>query len=144
MQLKPALGEVIGTTLPDIPAGFSPYSMGPGGGWASKPEGCGNVLATTGMASQVIDWSQASCFTVALPASGITWSPTFANPIVGQSILVITTQGATSASTASWPSGVKMSGGTKSLTATTGAVDMFTITCVAAGVYYGFASQAMS
>jgi len=145
MDFKRAQGELIGSTLPDITPGFSPVALGPGLGYAAKPEGCGAVTGSiTATASEVIDWSTSTIFNIAMPATTITWAPTFVNVTTGQSIVIVTTQGGTSASTASWPTGVKMSGGTKGLTASTGAIDMFTITCVAAGVYYGFASQAMS
>ncbi|MGO9110668.1 MAG: hypothetical protein ACLP9L_15720 [Thermoguttaceae bacterium] len=144
MQLQPASGEPIGSQLLSTNAGFSPVALGDSLGFAMKPEGCGAVVSTTGSASQVLDWSTFTIMNVAMPASAITWAPTFVNVTIGQSVQIVTTQGGSSASTASWPSGVKMSGGTKGMTASTGAVDMFTLTCVAAGVFYGFASQAMA
>src|SRR5271157_2867995 len=113
-----------------------------------KPEGCGAATPQiTAIAAQIIDWSTATVFNFIFPNAGIVFAPVFANVTVGQQIIIVTTQG-TTASTNNWNSTgmttIKFSGGTKTLTAAANAVDQFTLTCVTAGVVYGFASQAMA
>jgi hypothetical protein len=148
MQLATVPGEVMGAGL--VPTlGFQPTGTGvAGAGWKMALDGITAVSGTiTAVAAQVIDWSLCGIWTFTMPSGGIAFAPVFKNVTVGQSIVLICTQGST-ASTWSWASTtmttILFAGGTKAPTASSGAIDMVTLTCVAPGVVYGVTDLAMA
>ena len=126
--------------------GFVPY--GNGEYWALAPGGVTAVTQPiTAIAAQPIDWSVSGVFRLTLPAAGIVLSPVFSNAVLGQTIRIVTTQGAV-VSTNNWTNvggtSLKFTGGTSTLTATVGAIDVFEITCIAPGVYIGNTLNALA
>ena len=132
-------------TIP--PQGVMP--VGINGRWFAIPGGanaCSPLI--TAIAAQPIDWSVYNIYNLVLPNAGIVLSPVFLNLQVGQDLWIMTTQGST-ASTNNWTNigaglSIKFAGGTKSLTASASAIDLFWIICVSPGVLLGnsFLAQA--
>ena len=119
------------------PLGFGVVSNGENWrGWPGPNQPI--VPAVTATATTNLDWSQGGLFQVNYPASTLAVTFTFTNVQVGQTIQMLSTQGGTSASTVTWPSGITWVGGGAGVPSTsTGYVDLTTITCIAVGTYIG-------
>ncbi len=139
MQFKPASGELIGSQLGDNPAGLSPYSLGPGKGWATATSNVASVVASvTVTTAATVDWSQGGIFQFLLTTADAL-ALTFANVTVGQTILILLKQPASStAATVTVPTGSIVAGtaaATVSLAGTNSEIDVLQVTCSAPGVY---------
>ena len=141
MEFRRANSEVVGSKLPDTPAGLSPVALGTGKGWGVNPGIMatvqGSVTVTT---AGVIDWAQAGIFQYQLTTAQA-FAPSFVNAVAGQTIIVLLTQPAssTAATLAVTNMGTIILGGTAAgtiaLTATNSAIDYLVITCVSPGTY---------
>jgi hypothetical protein len=140
MQFKIAGGELIGSQLPDTPAGLSPYSVGSRLGWATAPSDIAAVVASaTVTTTRTIDWSTGGVFQFLL-TDGDTLVFTFTNVTVGQTIkIVLTEPNPLSTTTAVTMPGTCIlcgtSGSFTTPTQTTAVVDVLTVICVSQGVY---------
>jgi len=139
MQFKPASGELIGSQLGDTPAGLSPYSLGAGKGWATAPSNVAAVVASvTVTTAATVDWSQGGIFQF-LTTTNDALALTFANATVGQTILILVKQPASStAATVTLPTGSIVAGtaaASVTLTGTNSEIDALQVTCTAPGVY---------
>ena len=133
-------GTSTSATVPadtQAPLGYSPLSNGES--WIGAAATGVNVgAAVTATATTTLDWSTTGFFQVNYPATTLAVTYAFSNVMIGQTIRVITTQGSSSASTVTWPSGIVWAGGGAGVpTASTSAVDIATITCIALGSYIG-------
>jgi hypothetical protein len=140
MQFKPAQGELIGATLSDVPAGLSPYSLGAGKGWATAPSNVAGVVpSVTVTTAATVDWSQGGIFQYLLTTSDAL-ALTFVNATVGQTIIILLKQPASStAATVTVPTGSIVAGtaaATVTLTGTNSEIDALVVTCTAPGVYF--------
>jgi hypothetical protein len=143
MQFRIAAGEPIGTQLPDKPMGLTPFSMGSNAGWGVNPSPTWAVAAqVTVSTTGTIDASQAGVFQYLLTA-GAAFAPSLVNMDVGQVIIVMLKQPATStAATFATTNmgtftvaGAVAGGGVVTLSSTNSFIDLLKITCVAPLTY---------
>ncbi len=126
------------------PQGFGVVSNGENWrGWPGPNQPV--VPAVTATATTNLDWSQGGLFQVNYPATTLAVTFTFTNVQVGQTIQMWSKQGASSASTVTWASGIIWYGGGSGVPSTsTSAIDITMITCIAPGSYVGQVQKAYS
>jgi hypothetical protein len=140
MQFGRVDGETIGSGLTPQ-QGFSPVGAPSPGGWVTLPShGAAVAPSVTATTAATLDWSRYGVFPVQLTTNDAC-AFTFVNAAVGQTILIVATQPASStAATVTLPAGSIVSnvnGGaaTCTVSSSNSAVNLIRVTCTSPGVY---------